>query len=187
MPSAQMLLFAFLLGGNQPLYLSDAAKRFGITAMSISRAASQLVGAGLVERKNHGVRKFIDNGIEAKALFELARPRLINPVRKEVFISKDEMSTGMFAAGLTALSGESMLNPPPMQVLGTAESEKSFKSASAELTDSEDYVTLQIWRYDPRRISRNDKVDALSLYMSLADSHDERTEQALEEMLSEVF
>jgi DNA-binding transcriptional ArsR family regulator len=187
MPSAQMLLFAFLLGKNQPLYLSDAAKRFGITAMSISRAASQLVGAGLVERKNQGVQKFIASDIPAKALFELARPRLIDPVRKEVFISRKEVTPDMFPAGLTALSEISMLNPPPMPVLGTTENEKVFESARADLVDSETSATLQIWRYNPRLINHSDKADALSLYMSLAGDHDERVEQAWERLLQEVL
>jgi DNA-binding MarR family transcriptional regulator len=187
MPSAQMLLFAFLLGKNQPLYLSDAAKRFGITAMSISRAASQLVGSGLVEKKNQGVQKFIASATPAKALFELARPRFINPVRKEVFIGREEVKPDMFPAGLTALSEVSMLNPPPMPVFGTTENERSFESASADLVDSETSAALQIWRYDPRLINHSDRVDALSLYMSLADDHDERVEQALEKLLREVL
>jgi hypothetical protein len=187
MPSAQMLLFVFLLGQNHSLYLSDAAKRFGITAMSISRAASQLVGAGLVERKNQGVQKFIVAEIPAKELFELAGTLLINPVRKKIFINRDEVRPEMFPAGLTALSEVSMLNPPPMPVFGTIENEKNFKSVNADLVDSETSAALQIWRYDPRLISHTDKIDTLSLYMSLADDHDERIEQALEEMLQEVF
>jgi hypothetical protein len=187
MPSSQMLLFAFLLGGNQPIYLSDAAKRFGITAMSISRAAGQLVQTGLVEKRSQGVRKFIDSGIEAKALFELAGPHLINPVRKELFISKNELKPEMFPAGLSALSGVSLLNPPAVPVFGTTENEKDFKTASTDLIDSETFAALQVWRYDPRRISQNDNVDALSLYMSLAGNHDERIEQALEKLLQEVF
>jgi DNA-binding MarR family transcriptional regulator len=187
MPSAQMLFFAFLLGKKQPLYLSDAAKRFGITAMSISRAANQLVRAGFVEKKNQGVQKFIDAEVDAKTLFERASPRLTSPVRKEVFIRREDVKPDMFPAGLTALSEVSMLNPPPMPVLGITENEKHFKSVSSELVDSETSAALQIWRYDPRRISQNDKVDALSLYMSLSDDHDERIEQALEEMLQEIF
>jgi hypothetical protein len=187
MPSAQMLFFVFVLSKNQPLYLSDAAKRFGITAMSISRAASQLVGAGLVAKKNQGVQKYIDANMDAKGLFELASPRLISPVRKEVFISRDDVKPDMFPAGLTALSETSMLNPPQMPVFGTTENEKNFRSASADFVDSETSAALQIWRYDPRLISQNDKTDALSLYMSLADDYDERIEQALEELLQEVF
>ena len=187
MPSAQMLLFAFLINKNEPIYLSEAAKRFGITAMSISRAAGQLVQAHLVERKNQGVQKFIITETTPAELFSLAKPRLVNPVRKEVFISRSELNLNLFPAGLSALSDASMLNPPSLPVYGTTANEKSFVSATTELLDSETFAALQIWRYDPRLISQNGKIDALSLYISMAESTDERIEKALEELLQEVF
>jgi hypothetical protein len=80
-----------------------------------------------------------------------------------------------------------MLNPSPMPVLGTTKNEKNFESANTDFVDNETSVALQIWRYDPRLINHSDNVDALSLYMSLADDHDERVEQALEKLLQEVL
>lgn len=186
-PSAQMLLFAFLLGKNKPLYLSEVTNRFHLTSMSISRAASQLVRLKLVERKNAGVRKFIFSETTPAELFKLAKHRCFNPVRKEVFISRDEAKQTLFSAGLTALSEVSMLNPPSMPVYGTIESEMNFESASTELTNSEIFAALQIWRYDPRLVSQSDQVDTLSLYMSLTENRGERVEQALEELLREIF
>ena len=187
MPSAQMLLFAFLLGMNKPIYLSDATKQCRLTPMSISRAASQLVQLGLVMRKNDGVRKFILSEKKPSDLFELAKPWCINPVRKEVFINRDEVMSDAFPAGLSALSEVSMMNPPAVPVYGTTKNEKNFESASTDLVDGESSAAMQIWRYDPRLVSQSNQVDPLSLYMSLADSRDERIEQALDELLQEVL
>jgi DNA-binding MarR family transcriptional regulator len=187
MPSSQMLLFTFLLGKNAALYLSGAASRFGISAMSISRAAAQLERSGLVVRRNDGVRKYIVSDTTPASLFERARPYLINPVRKTLYIDNGEVSVDMFPSGLSALSDVSMLNPPYPKVMGTARSDKGLDGISTQMIDSDAQSVLHIWRYDPRLISGTDGVDALSLLMSMSGTDDERIEQALEELLREAM
>ena len=61
LPSAQMLLFYFILGKNRPLPLQDATKRLGFSAMTISRAAAQLVELGFLEKKATGVQKTLSS------------------------------------------------------------------------------------------------------------------------------
>ncbi len=46
-------------------------------------------------------------------------------------------------------------------------------------------VELELWRYDPEKISRSGQVDPLSLYLSLHRSDDERVEGALRQLLEE--
>lgn len=55
------------------------------------------------------------------------------------------------------------------------------------MIDSEKQCALQLWRYDPRRISQTGGVDVLSLAASLADDTDERVEQCIEEILEKVW
>lgn len=186
-PSAQMLLFYLILNNCRDLFISEAAQRFGMTPMSISRAARQLEMAGLVRRESRGVRKYIIGHDAPEALFRKARPFLIDPVRKVVFIRRDDMQEGLFEAGISALSKRGKLNPPAAAVYGTALSETVFKTRVNELIDDKDYVVLEIWKYDPTMIVRGNEADPLSLYMSLAHEKDERVEQALEDMLKEVF
>ena len=57
----------------------------------------------------------------------------------------------------------------------------------AVVDDSEKQCALQLWRYDPRRISQTGGVDVLSLAASLADDMDERVEQCIEEILEKVW
>jgi predicted DNA-binding transcriptional regulator len=187
MPSSQMLLLTFLIGKNKELYLSDAANRFGISAMSISRAATQLERTGLVIKRNDGVRKYIVSDATPSFLFEKARPHLINPVRKTVYIDNGEISSDMFLSGLSALSEASMLNPPHPKVMGTIRNDKELNGVGAQLIDGDVQSVLHIWRYDPRLISGTNGIDALSLLMCLSDTDDERVEQALEELLREVL
>jgi len=43
-----MLLFYFIYSNNAPLYLSKIPAKFSFSAMTVSRAANQLVEAGLL-------------------------------------------------------------------------------------------------------------------------------------------
>lgn len=182
-PSAQMLLFSFIIGGNRPMYLSPMAKRLGVSAMTITRAAQQLCATGFLKKSNDGVQKILETSLTPEELFRKMRPYLIDPVRKTVYISKEDIIQNMFPAGLSALSELSMINPPTVQVWGTAQFRTEKKPATGQLLDTEKQCELQVWKYDPRLISQTDKVDALSLACSFAENTDERIEQSIDELL----
>ena len=48
-------------------------------------------------------------------------------------------------------------------------------------------VVVEMWRYDPRKLSKRLLVDELSLALALREDADERVEEAVEEMLNELW
>lgn len=181
-PSAQMLLFAYILNGNEPMLMTPFAERFAFSAMTITRAANQLVALGLLNKScSVGAQKMLCTELDTKGLYQKAVPYLIQPVRTTVFIEKSAVTRDMFPAGLSALSEMSMLNPPAVETWGMVGGK--IKGSAQKLIDSEKQCALQLWRYDPRRISQTGGVDVLSLAASLADDMDERVEQCIEEIL----
>ncbi|MDR3313879.1 MAG: MarR family transcriptional regulator [Oscillospiraceae bacterium] len=179
-PSAQMLLFYFIYHKNAPLYLSQMAEKFGFSAMSISRAASQLLQSGLLSQHKDGVHKVLTSDLTQKELFENAQPFLLQPVRKRVFINKADLHNDYFLAGLSALGEKSMLNPPNTPVYGAT---KEPPNTAAHLIDSETQCELELWRYDPTLLSGENCADILSLALSLGSVRDERVEMEIEDML----
>jgi DNA-binding MarR family transcriptional regulator len=186
-PSAQMLLFAFILRKNKAMYLSEMTKQFSFSAMTISRAASQLVQMQLISKSNDGVQKVLTADITPEELFRKAAPYLINPVRKVVYINRLELNHKMFHAGLSALADMSMLNPPVPETWGTAESAGNLTGVNVHLIDTDTQCALELWKYDPRLISGNGQIDALSLATSLSGEKDERVEQTLQDTLQKVW
>ena len=185
-PSAQMLLFAYILNGNEPMPMTPFAERFAFSAMTITRAANQLVELGLLNKScSVGAQKMLCTELDTKGLYQKAVPYLIQPVRTTVFIEKSAVTRDMFPAGLSALSEMSMLNPPAVEIWGMVGGK--IKGSAQKLIDSEKQCALQLWRYDPRRISQTGGVDVLSLAASLADDADERVEQCIEEILEKVW
>lgn len=182
-PSAQMLLFAFLQGGCAPMQMSRMAEQLQFSAMTVSRAAGQLVEAGLLEKETVGNQKLLVSKWKPKELFQKAQPFLLEPVKKTIYIPKGERRADMFPAGLTALAEYTMLNPPAMEILGSTCPEKEFPDRSRQLVDTETQCVVQLWRYDPRLIGRDGRMDSFSLAVSLRDETDERVEQCVEELL----
>lgn len=186
-PSAQMLLFSFILGGNVPMALSPMAKRLGVSAMTITRAAQQLCATGFLQKSSAGVQKILKAKLTPEELFQKMRPYLIDPVRKTVYISKEKILPNMFSAGLSALSELSMLGPPSVPVWGTVRLRKDADAVTKQLLNSEKQCKLQVWKYDPRLISQTDQVDVLSLVCSFGENADERIEQSIDELLKGIW
>ncbi len=46
---------------------------------------------------------------------------------------------------------------------------------------------VEMWRYNPRKLSTRNTVDELSLALALREDADERVEEAVEEMLNELW
>ena len=55
------------------------------------------------------------------------------------------------------------------------------------LLNSQVQVAVEMWRYNPRKLFTRNTVDELSLALALREDADERVEEAVEEMLNELW
>ena len=58
---------------------------------------------------------------------------------------------------------------------------------SNNLLDSKTQVAIELWRYNPKKLSKTNIVDELSLALSLREVADERVEETVEEMLNNLW
>jgi len=187
MPAAQLLLFYYLYKGASKLYTGEAAEKVGLSAMQISRAIKQLAALGLVSAQKDGVRVVISAEENDAALFEKAKPHLLNPVRKKVYVDRTALPTGLPLSSYSALSELTMLG-------GSQTSSFAYCGKVADITgtntlvDSDTQVEIEIWHYSPILLSDNPAVvDALSLAASLSSDDDPRVEQSVNELLTNIW
>ena len=183
-PAAQVLFFYYLYQRKPRVYLSDAVKDLGYSAMTMSRAAKQLVQTELFAESKDGVNKVLTGRLEGRELFEKMRPALINPVRRRTAIRKEQLTDEFTLAGDSAVAKQTMMNDSTFRcyaVTGKKLTELPY-AMSAE-TD----VTIELWKYDPRLLSTDGMVDPLSLMMSFENEHDERIQMAFEELLEQLW
>ena len=185
-PSAQVLFFYYLYRKTQRIYAHEFMKVAGCSGMTLTRAVRQLEQTELFEIEKAGVQKILKGKYTGKELFKKMQPYLISPIRKVVYVRKVERINNASIAGLSALSEKSMLNPPNVE--SYAINGRGIQLEGTErLMDEATQMEVELWKYDPKILGNNGLVDPLSLAMSLKTCSDERVEQALEEMLGEIW
>lgn len=187
LPSAQMLLLYFIYRGVQELFASQAVKVLELTPTSISRASKQLEELGLLQTKKMGVQKILYCEDTPQMLFKRAESKLVNPVKRTVFIPKECVETGLMESGYSALAEYSMLNEPNTRYYAAEKISQWKDVMTSSLQSSQMQVAVEMWRYDPRKLSKRRAVDELSLALALREDADERVEEAVEEMLNGLW
>lgn len=187
LPSAQMLLLHFIYGGARELSTSQAAKDLKLTPTSISRASKQLEKMGLLQIKKKGVQRILQSEDSPKMLFRKAENKLLNPIKRTIYIPKKFVGIDLLESGYSALAEYSMLNAPNIKCYATEKISQWNDVMTNSLQDSQVQVAVEMWRYNPRKLSTRNMVDALSLALALREDADERVEEAVEEMLNELW
>lgn len=185
LPSAQALFLYYLYSKQDRFYISEAVKELQYSAMSVSRAAKQLVQTGLFEERKEGVQKILIAKHNRTEMTSQMQPYLINPVKRRIYLQKELVPTGCKLAGFSAMAEYSMLNAPMVPCYAADVSAKL--TGMPTLINSEEQVEVEIWKYDPAGLSKGEFVDPLSLVLSLQENADERTEEAIEEILERFW
>lgn len=187
LPSAQMLLLHFIYNGSRELPTSKAAIDLKLTPMSISRASKQLEEMGLLKSRKEGAQKILYCEETFEELFNKSKEVLQNPVKRTVYVSKDLVDDRLLESAYTALSKHSMINDSGLTYYATDKISSWRNKSTNNLEDSNKQVAIEMWRYDPKKLSNNKEVDELSLALSLKDNEDERVQDAVDEMLDNVW
>lgn len=187
LPSAQMLLFYYIYSNQKELFTNTAVKEFGVSAMTITRAVRGLEQTGLIRVYKSGVQKVMTSDYTKKELYEKAKPFLSSPIKRTVYIPDNQVDDSLLYAGDQALSFFSMLNQPRIDCYATANDNKWKGLEKTELIDDREQVVLQLWKYNPRVLTKGKYVDILSLAACYMDDADERVEACIEGMLDEYW
>jgi len=187
MPSAQLLLFAYLYQDSDKMYTSPMAGKLEMSAMQITRAVRQLQKLNMFDVSKEGVQVVISGKANHRALFEWAAPYLIDPVREILYVPRSERINALPYSGLSALSELSMLSAPQPDTRAFY-SKTDKLNGESRLSDREKQVRIEVWKYPPALLSKNNSADPLSIIVSLRDErNDERVEQAIEETLKKMW
>ncbi len=184
---AQIAYLYFLYHKEEVVNTTEFAKKLGFNKMTASRALNDLYHANLITYKIGGMtgRSKEYKRIPDPDYFLRGRDYLKTPVRRIIYTKTKPL--GALAAGMDALAGLSMINPPDNPIM--AIDRNKLNKEQVEIVKNKDLikdtklVELELWDYDPGLFSNNRHVDLLSLYASLKEETDERVEQALEEVL----
>jgi len=186
-PSTQALVLSLLYDwpkdGVTPSHL---ANKLGYASMTMTRAFDELEASGLADVSMKSRERVLRVEGDKEKFWEKCLQHLRSPVRKRVKVQAPYDQYPLPFAGELALSCFSMLAAPPQPYY--AVSGELWKTMQREWQigelsfHSENSVVIEVWKYPPELFATKEKVDPLSLYLSLLESNDERIEMALEEL-----
>ena len=185
--SQQVYLYLMYHRDVQPISKVNLSKVLHVSAMSITRAVKDLVKKDFVNEGKNGHSDAVSLSGDPRQLYKRMEPFFINPVIKRVVVKNDAQVILLPLAGESALSAQSMLNPPGIQC--RAVSRHMYKMienlmiVNPNWDSVNDCCELEIWKYDPNVLCQNGMVDPLSLILSLKDSEDVRVEIAVTEFM----
>jgi DNA-binding MarR family transcriptional regulator len=190
-PTAQLIVLAALMGRIGPETTpSELASQFRYSAMSMSRAITELEAFELAETEVAGRFRHLRFTVPREALWSRARPHLRTPVRKRRRVRRPPQGIALPLAGETALAEKTDLSFPRVETRAIAASEWKALATRYELDQpvswDEPVIELETWTYDPLLLGDDKLVDTISLYLSLPDSTDDRIEAAKDALLRQV-
>ena len=163
----------------------------GYSRSTLTRVYKELAATSLCRTVASGRHVTLAFPRERRELWESALPYLASPVRHRSWARIQDTGLQLHDAGMTALSKLTMIGPGRDQVhaMSSAAFEAAREDRRLMQTDfpEEGAVQIERWKYAPGLLSPDSPmVDRLSLYLSLQDDPDERTQAALAELLEQM-
>lgn len=185
--TTQLIFLYFLYHKDLNVNATELADRLSLNIMAASRSLNELYDNKLLNYVAGGKtgRSKIYLRIGDPEYYMIGSPLLKDPVQRT--ISTSESVDGALIGGLDALSHLSMINPPSRPIRAIYKGR--YAESSYPIVEDPEWhvagklVELQLWTYDPLKLSNQDVVDLLSLKLSLQEETDDRVVQALEELL----
>lgn len=185
-PTQLLLLYHLQISGLEGLLFQEIALRLHYSPMTVTRAVKELSELGLLQAEGTKEKYllFLQKGRE---LWDKALPYLSSPIREILYWDQLIENEYTRSGGEMALAYYSMLSVPDQQtsVIGK-DAFRLTRSGLEGLHQKYGYHKLEVWHYDPAMLSPTDKVDKLSLYLTLKDHEDERIQGALRNMINDM-
>lgn len=170
--------------------LNRYAQRLGYSAMTLTKVRQELVAAGLCATDSSAKPRGLHFMHTGRSLWDAALPHLSTPVRRVVGLRDRSVVRRMPAAGITALGKTSLIQDDaiPTYAMRDTDWRKQAERLEAMVAPhpEEAVARVELWRYAPALLGSHDRVDSLSLHLSLAGSPDERIRLAAASLLESV-
>lgn len=188
---AQVVYILILLNNIKETNARQLDKKLIFSVATINRALRELVERGLLETVGNNTRKLYKMNSRTE-FWEKGKEFLFNPVSKTYYA---EYTTFRYEKYSNKYALYKIVNPDSRNnnIFYYGITEERFSRVTPEflldeydLDGSKQYSVLEIFKYNPRWLSKEKYIDPISLYAQFKDSEDEDTLIAVKEMLEKT-
>lgn len=188
---ATQVVFSYLLLNQiKETNAHQLSETLHYSVAAINRALKELCYRKLLHTVGNGTRKkyTIPNGTE---FWRQGKTYLFDPVKSRRYVTMDFGHHGFLMSNDLALSRLSFLNSGHINYY--ASSAQDFKKIDRVYYLNEydvfdyNYAVIEIFRYDPKLLTKGNYIDVISLYAQFKDSMDERVQIEIESLVNEIL
>lgn len=185
-PAQFAILYHLQVASLEQRPFQQIASLLQYSTMTITRLIKELQNAQLLSVEG-SKEKSVKFNLSKKELWHKALPLLNTPVR-EIFFTDDLPNSKHFKiSGDTALAAYSMLAESLQKTYAIGKDEfRSLKGSLKNIDSKNGGYKIEVWHYNPLLLSQRNKVDKLSLYLSMQQEQDERIQRALQDFLNDM-
>ena len=171
LPFTQLLLFYWYYHKKNTVYMSDMIQILECSAMTVTRAFRQLEESGMFESGKAGVQRMLTGKQSAETILVELEDSLINPIAAVLYVDKKELaeqisSDKLFLSENSALKALGINANAELPCYAVYKKNICLKG-SRELLNAETQIKLELWKYDPSILGKEQVVDPLSLALSM--------------------
>lgn len=190
-PQMQLCALFFLYSDIDKYTVKQIAQKTRLNNMAIGRGVGALEAINLISSTSVGRTKYYELCVDKEEYIQKINQYAISPVSVSMHTLRSKKPKNVFRSGHSALSDYSMLADNEYETFAISKEEyrrieNSMDLKYEDLLDEQDYIKLEIWKYDPVLFAENGTVDKFSLYMSFEQGQDERTEEILKEIKESI-
>ena len=160
------------------------AEKLDQSYRTTNRAVNNLVDLGLCRLigKKDKLLEFVYFG---KELWKESLNYLQNPIEKHFFTEKYDLDRDIaFVSGINALARYTMINDESKRVYAIYK--RNISNLNVEANKYGGYNEIELWKYDPKPLSKDGMIDKLSLFLLFRNDVNERIQMELETMLEDI-
>jgi len=181
-PVAQMLVLYHLETKTiDGLTASEIAELTGLAYPTINVALRWLVANSIIELTGSKL-KHVQITMGREELWKKSLPLMSSPIERILYT--DTKPEGSLMAGETAMGHYTMLAEPATPVIAI---DKATAKVNAAMMNKEyGDIKVEVWKYSPALLSKDEWADRLSLYLCMKDSEDERIQMECDTLIEEM-
>lgn len=188
-PAAQLLLLYHLQKSSlQNFGYKTAAELLKYSYVTITRAVENLISLNLCKVSSSKKKQFIFE-TDNKILWEKALSFLKSPIKKTVYLNDKIPDKFLVETNISALSHYTDINNNSKKHF--AINHKDFTNLHKDgiikmYSEYDGDYCIEVWKYDPKILSKDRKIDPLSLFLIFKESEDQRIKIELENLINKI-
>ena len=187
MSPLEQLLFLHLLYSGKEYTKAQLADTLHVTRAAITKVTERLSAKNLISEKKHGKEIHVSLSGKPDHCFNTAKQWMIDPISRVVYCADKTACERFPKSGESALSEISMLSNPRNDQRACYEKDEMLSSLTLldddKWANNGDLVRLELWKYDPGLLCTSNRVDVISMFLTLEDAFDERVQGELQNVM----